>query len=67
MIDTRGYSCPTPVIMVQNALRKDAPSTLEVLADSRVAVENITRLAHSQGYQISETPDGADFKLLLSK
>ena len=66
MIDTRGYICPTPVLMVQKAL-KDRPDTLEVLADARAAVENLTRFAHSQGYQISEVPEGQDYKLTLTK
>ena len=66
MVDTRGFICPTPVLMVQKAL-KDSPATLEVLADARAAVENITRFAHSQGYPVSETPEGPDFKLTLTK
>ncbi len=67
MIDTRGLSCPIPVVMVQKAIRKDAPSSLEVLADAKVAVENITRLAASNGYAVSVTEDGPDFKLVLKK
>lgn len=67
MIDTRGLSCPIPVVMVQKAIQKDAPSSLEVLADAKVAVENITRLAASNGYAVSVTEDGSDFKLMLKK
>lgn len=67
MIDTRGLSCPMPVIMVQKAVRRDAPARLEVLADAKVAVENITRFARSQGYQVAVTGDGPDFRLTLSK
>ena len=52
MVDTRGYICPTPV---------------EVLAEAGAAVENITRFAHSQGYQVSKTADGPDWKLTLTK
>ena len=66
MIDTRGYICPTPVLMVQKAL-KDSPASVEVLCDARAAVENITRFASSQGYQTAEAPDGPDYKLTLTK
>ena len=66
MIDTRGLSCPIPVVMVQKAV-KEAPASLEVLADAQVAVENITRFASSQGYRVSLTEDGEDFKLTLTK
>ena len=67
MVDTRGLSCPIPVVMVQQAIKKDAPAKLEVLADAKVAVENVTRFAHSQGYQVEVTADGPDFKLTLTK
>ena len=67
MVDTRGLSCPIPVVMVQQAIKKDAPATLEVLADAKVAVENITRLATANGYQVSVVEDGLDFKLTLTK
>ena len=66
MIDTRGLSCPIPVVMVQKAV-KDAPAKLEVLADAEVAVENITRFARSQGYEVSVTEDGIDYKITLTK
>ena len=67
MVDTRGLSGPIPVVMVQQAIKRDAPATLEVLADAKVAVENITRLANTNGYQVSVMEDGLDFKLTLTK
>ncbi|MCD8016330.1 MAG: sulfurtransferase TusA family protein [Oscillospiraceae bacterium] len=67
MIDTRGYSCPIPVIMVQKEIKKSSPAELEVLADNRAAVENITRFAGNQGYEVSAAADGSDFRLTLSK
>ncbi len=67
MIDARGLSCPMPVVMTQKAVQKDAPALLEVLVDSQVAVENVTRYARSQGYQVKAEPQGADTKLTLTK
>ena len=67
MIDTRGLSCPTPVVMVQAAVKKNAPAVLEVLSDALVSVENITRYARSQGYTTTVTPDGEDYRLTLKK
>ena len=49
MIDARGYSCPMPVVMVQNEGKKNAPASLEVLVDSITCVEPVTRLAEQQG------------------
>ena len=67
MIDARGLSCPMPVVMTQKAIQKGAPAVLEVLVDAQVAVENITRYAHSQGYSTKVETQGPDFKLTLSK
>lgn len=67
MIDARGLSCPLPVIEVQNAVKKSAPSYLEVLVDNNVAVENITRYANHQGYQVAVEEQNEEFLLKLSK
>ncbi len=48
MVDARGYSCPTPVIMVQKAVRDGAPATLEVAVDNQCSVENVTRFARTR-------------------
>ncbi len=67
MVDARGYSCPTPVIMVQKAVKKVSPKALEVLVDNQCAVENVTRFAHNQGYKVTVKPSGTDFILVLGK
>ncbi len=67
MIDARGLSCPMPVVMTRKAVREEAPAVLEVLVDAQVAVENITRYARSQGYQVKAEPQGTDFQLTLTK
>ena len=56
-----------PVIQVQQAVKKNAPETLSVVVDNRVAVENITRFANSQGYQVAVEEQSGDFVLTLSK
>ena len=67
MLDARGLSCPVPVIMVQKEIKQNAPTSLEVLVDARVAVENITRLAHTSGYQVSVAEEGPDYRMTLTK
>ena len=65
MVDTRGYICPTPVLMVQKAL-KDRPAMVEVLAEAGAAVENITRFARNAGHKVDSRPLGDDFELVIS-
>ena len=67
MIDARGYSCPTPVVMVQKAVKNGAPDTLEVAVDNQCSVENVTRFARNAGYQVEVSDWEGDFKLVLTK
>ena len=56
-----------PVIMVQKEVKANAPETLDVLVDDPCAVENVTRFAHSCGYEVAVAEADADWKLTLSK
>ena len=67
MVDARGFLCPMPVVMVQKEVKANHPAALDVLVDDPCAVENVTRFAGSQGYTVTVTEDGADFKLSLKK
>ena len=67
MVDARGFLCPMPVVMVQKEVKASNPDALDVLVDDPCAVENVTRFAGSQGYTVTVTEDGADFKLSLKK
>lgn len=57
-VDALGKACPTPVILAKKEI--DAGNTAFVVAvDNEIAVENLKKLAESQGYTTSvETKDG---------
>ena len=68
MIDARGLACPMPVVMVQKAVKNGTPAELEDLVDNQCAVENITRYASNQGYQVAvQEQDGEEFTLKLTR
>lgn len=67
MIDARGLSCPMPVVMVQNEVKKTSPDELKVQVDSKVCVENITRYAYSQKYDVSVCEKDGEYELTLKK
>ena len=67
MVDVRGLLCPMPVVMVNKEVKANNPDTLEVLVDDPCAVENVTRLAGSCGYNVTVSEEGSDFKLTLTK
>ena len=67
MVDARGFSCPSPVVMVQRAVKAEAPQHLTVLVDEQVCVENVTRFANASGYAVTVTRDGDDYRMELTK
>ena len=67
MIDATGYSCPTPVLLVQKEVKAKAPRNLEVLVDNQCSVENVTRFARNSGYAVTVARQGDDFLLTLTR
>jgi len=63
-VDTRGLSCPQPVVLVMRAIQQ-GDQAFEVLLDSEVACENVRRLLGSKGFRIEETQadDGTVFRV----
>lgn len=63
-VDARGYSCPEPVLMTQQAVKKGLPVT--VLVDNMTPVKNISRLAGKMNLtmEYKETSDG-DYEIVL--
>lgn len=54
MVDARGLSCPQPVIMALEAMRKEGNKELVVLVDTDTARENVSRAAAGLGWQVVE-------------
>ncbi len=67
MIDARGLSCPIPVVMVQKEVKKNSPDELQVKVDSMVCVENISRYAHLQKYEVSYEEQDGEYIITLKK
>lgn len=67
MLDARGQSCPIPVVMVQNEVKKSSPNELQVKVDAMVCVENIKRYAASQGYAVEVDEADGEYTLTLKK
>lgn len=63
-IDTRGYSCPEPVLMTRKALEKGTP--LVVLVDNETPLENIRRFATNMGYSVVWKEVGSDFEVTIA-
>ncbi|NCB62581.1 MAG: sulfurtransferase-like selenium metabolism protein YedF [Clostridia bacterium] len=64
-IDALGKACPTPVILAKKAL-DSGERDLEVLVDNEMAVQNLTRLAESQGLTASAAPAPLGFAVRIA-
>ena len=67
-IDARGLSCPQPVLMTLDEIKKGSDSEIVVLVDTDTSKENVSRAAQSQGCTVSEIqPDGDGYRILIAR
>jgi TusA-related sulfurtransferase len=67
-VDARGLSCPQPVLMTLDAMKKPGQGEITVLVDTDTSKENVTRAAGSQGWKVKNIqPDGAGYSLVIVK
>lgn len=64
-IDARGKSCPMPVIMAKKEIDQGG-KFFTVQVDNKIAVENLRKLANSQGYEVSIEEVNGDFNVKFS-
>lgn len=66
-LDARGRSCPEPVIMTKDMLESNPNEPIEIIVDTHVAVENITRFATGKGYNVDVEEKGEEYILNIRK
>lgn len=66
MIDARGRSCPEPVIMIKKAMASKE-KTYTMVVDNRVSVENVTRYAQHNGYEVAVKEDAEEYTLTMTR
>jgi TusA-related sulfurtransferase len=52
LVDARGLSCPQPVLMTMDEMKKTDKGEIVVLVDTDTSRENVSRAATSQGWQV---------------
>lgn len=58
-VDTRGMSCPQPILMTKNALQNN-PNEIIILIDNKAAETNVSRFLKKNGYNIEEIVNNDD-------
>ncbi len=67
-IDTRGLSCPQPVLIALSKMQELGTGEIEVLVDNEVSRENISRAATKQGWEVSHSTQKTDeYNILLKR
>ena len=67
-VDARGLSCPQPVIMTLDEIKKGSDAEIIVLVDTDTSKENVTRAAESQGCRINAvSPEGQGYRITITK
>ncbi|MDO9556560.1 MAG: sulfurtransferase TusA family protein [Coriobacteriia bacterium] len=61
-VDVRGFVCPVPLMRTKKALESD-PGKVVVLASDGTAKTNVTYLLQDEGYAVTVTEDGDDYRI----
>lgn len=65
-IDTRGMSCPQPVLMTKKGIANN-PQSIDILVDNNTAKNNVSRFLKSSGYSFKVTEIDDDYLLSARK
>ena len=67
-IDARGLSCPQPVLLTLDEIKKGSGIEFTVLVDTDTAKENVSRAAQNQGCTVTGVaPDGDGYQISITR
>lgn len=67
-VDARGLSCPQPVLMTLDNIKKQNNGEIEILVDTDTSKENVSRAASSKGWQVKEVyEEDEGYRILIRK
>ena len=68
IVDARGLSCPQPVLMTLDEIKKVAKGEIEILVDTDTSKENVSRAAESRQWQVREIQEeGEGYRIKIKK
>lgn len=68
IVDAQGFSCPQPVLMTLEEIKKVNKGQIEVLVDTDTSKENVSRAAKSQGWQVKDIQEeGEGYRIMINK
>ncbi|HEX2936763.1 MAG TPA: sulfurtransferase-like selenium metabolism protein YedF [Bacteroidales bacterium] len=67
IIDARGLTCPQPVILTKRAMDESGTDELTTIVDNNAALENVSKLGKSQGYDVDVEEQGENYYIRMNK
>ena len=68
LVDARGLSCPQPVLMTLDEIKRVGKGEIDVLVDTDTSRENVSRAAQSQGWEVKEIgEEGEGYSIKIAK
>lgn len=68
IVDARGFSCPQPVLMTMEEIKKTGKGEIEILVDTDTSKENVSRAATSKGWEVQNVAEeGTGYRVLIMK
>ena len=64
-VDYRGYSCPIPCERTKKVCEDNPGQEIKILLDDYTAVQNVTRLGKSSGYEVTSIREGDKYTLVF--
>ena len=67
-VDAHGFSCPQPVLMTLDKIKKADKGEIQVLVDTDTSKENVSRAATSKGWEIKDIQEeGEGYRITIAK
>ncbi|MFO8085978.1 MAG: sulfurtransferase TusA family protein [Desulfobacterales bacterium] len=67
-VDARGLSCPQPVLITLEKIKKMSRGRIHVLVDTDTSRENVVRASENQGWLVENIQPKEDgYKITISK
>ncbi len=67
IVNARGLSCPQPVLLALNEIKKINKGEVIVLVDTDTSKENVSRAATAQGWSVEVERVQEEYRLVLKK
>jgi TusA-related sulfurtransferase len=68
LVDARGLSCPQPVILSRDAVKKlESGGSVEVLVDTVTSRDNVRRAVENMGCTVDIQEEGDEFRVVVKR